>query len=395
MSESPPPPVTPAGPRLRRVHAAYAALAVCLVATIGVLWTAVSLNQPAKALWQERAMDPPAASPTPSSSPSPAVEAAKTITLGAVGDIIMGNAPGSLPADGGRTFFDKVKDLFAVDFMMGNMEQPITEDTGVEKCRPEQTSCHQFRVPPSYAQHLKAAGFQLLNQANNHGYDYGAVGYTNTQKHLTEAGLLHTGSRNYVAVADVKGVKVAVVGFSSYPRDNSLIDLAQARQVIERAAAKAEVVVVQVHMGAEGADKGHVKPGTETFLGENRGDPIAFSHAVIDAGADLVIGHGPHTLRGMEIYKGRLIAYSLGNFAGGTGLKGGDILGWGGVLKATVANDGAFVSGRFHSTIFQTRPGTAAPDGQNHGLNLVRDLTKADFPTTGPAISADGTIGLP
>src|SRR5205814_9687548 len=79
---------------------------------------------------------------------------------------------------------------------------------------------------------------------------------------------------------------------------------------------KADIVIIQVHMGGEGADRTHVKPGTEMFLGENRGDPIAFSHAMIDAGADLVIGHSPHVIRAMEFYQGRLIAYSVGNFAG-------------------------------------------------------------------------------
>ena len=76
-------------------------------------------------------------------------------------------------------------------------------------------------------------------------------------------------------------------------------------------------MVVQVHMGAEGSAGHAVRPGNEIFFGENRGDPIEFAHAVIDAGADLVVGHGPHVMRAMEFYKGRLIAYSLGNFAGG------------------------------------------------------------------------------
>lgn len=389
MSEPPPPP--PTAKRLRRVHVAYAALALCLVATVGVIWTAVSTGSATKPLWQGQATTEPTSSPSPEPSPTPSPEQ-KTITLGAVGDIIMGNAPGSLPSDGGKSFFNKVKSLFDADLMMGNMEQPITDDTGFVKCRPDQTSCHQFRVPPSYVKHLKDAGFELLNQANNHGYDYGPAGYTNTQKHLKAAGIGYTGPRNYVAVVEVEGLKIAVVGFSSYSRDNSLVDLGQARSVVKKAAGMGDIVVVQVHMGAEGSDKGHVKPGTEMFLGENRGDPMAFSRAVIDAGADLVVGHGPHTLRGMEVYKDRLIAYSLGNFAGGRGLKGGNILGWGGVLKATLSADGTFLSGKFHSTIFETSPGTAAPDPQNRGLNLVRDLTKADFPKTGPVIAADGTL---
>src|SRR2546428_6350031 len=71
-----------------------------------------------------------------------------------------------------------------------------------------------------------------------------------------------------------------------------------------------------MHAGAEGVAYEHVRPGTETFLGENRGNPLAFSHAVIDAGADLVVGSGPHVLRGIEWYRGRLIVYSLGNFGG-------------------------------------------------------------------------------
>jgi poly-gamma-glutamate capsule biosynthesis protein CapA/YwtB (metallophosphatase superfamily) len=378
---------------MRKVHIAYAALALLLVATVGVLGTAWA-SKSGRPLWVGGAPTAPVSTPSALPDATPSATPTRTITLGAVGDIIMGNAPNAMPANDGRGFFDKVKSLFAVDLMMGNMEEPITEDTGFTKCSPEQTSCHQFRVPPSYAAHLRDAGFHLLNQANNHGYDYGPVGYTSTQKSLTNAGLKYTGPRNYVSIVEVKGVKVAVLGFSSYDRDNSLINLSQAKSVVEKASGMADLVVIQVHWGAEGAAMTHVKPGTEYFLGENRGDPIAFSHAVIDAGADLIIGHGPHTLRGFEVYKERLIAYSLGNFAGGKGLKGDGNLGWGAVLHATVKPDGSFVSGKFHSTYFVTNPGVPNPDSQNRGLGLVRELTKADFPTTGPVISSDGVISL-
>jgi poly-gamma-glutamate capsule biosynthesis protein CapA/YwtB (metallophosphatase superfamily) len=380
----------PLSARVRKVHIAYAALALLLVAILGVFWDRASRT--AKPLWVGPAITAPVSTPSALPSATPA-DTEQTITLGAVGDIIMGK-PGSMPANDGRGFFDKVKSLFAVDFMMGNMEEPITEDTGYVKCRPEQTSCHQFRVPTSYAAHLRDAGFHLLNQANNHGNDFGPAGYTNTQKALTNVGLKYSGPRNYVAVAEVKGIKVAVVGFSSYERDNSLINYTQAKSVVQKAAGLADVVVIQVHWGAEGSGMTHVKPGTEMFLGENRGDPMAFSRAVIDAGADLIIGHGPHTLRGFEIYQGRLIAYSLGNFAGGKGLKGEGNLGWGAVLHTTVAKDGSFVSGKFNSTYFVTNPGVPHPDGQNRGLNLVKQLTQTDFPNTGPAISSDGVISL-
>ncbi|GIH08983.1 metallophosphatase [Rhizocola hellebori] len=316
----------------------------------------------------------------------------KTITLSAVGDIIMGVAGRAMPANDGRDFFAKVKHLFLADLVMGNMEEPLTDDTGYVKCRPEQTTCNQFRVPPSYAKHLKDAGFHLLNQANNHGYDFGPKGYTNTQKALESQGLKHTGARGQITLVDVSGVRVAVLGFSSYPRDNSLTDLNAAKAVVEKAAGLADVVVIQVHWGTEGADKTHVKPGTEYFLGENRGDPIRFSHTVIDAGADLIIGHGPHTLRAMEVYKGRLIAYSLGNFAGGRGLKGEGNLGWGGVLKATLDAQGALVSGHFASTYFTSSPGVPQPDPQNRGLDLVRKLSQQDFPSSGARFDVSGAI---
>src|SRR5215470_457024 len=124
--------------KLRKVHIAYAALALLLVATVGVFWTKASKS--VKPLWVGEAITEPVSSPSalPPASSEPSGPA-QTITLGAVGDIIMGDAPDAMPANDGRGFFDKVKSLFAVDLMMGNMEEPITEDTGFNKCSPEQT----------------------------------------------------------------------------------------------------------------------------------------------------------------------------------------------------------------------------------------------------------------
>lgn len=108
---------------------------------------------------------------------------------------------------------------------------------------------------------------------------------------------------------------VAVVGFAPHPGAQDVRDIPAAQELVRRAARLAELVVVTMHAGAEGTAAAHVRRGAEIYEGENRGDVVAFSHAVVDAGADLVIGHGPHVLRGMEWYRGRLIAYSLGNFA--------------------------------------------------------------------------------
>jgi hypothetical protein len=328
----------------------------------------------------------------PGASEQPAEQA---ISLSATGDIIMGNAPNRLPANGGKGFFDSVEKALAADLVMGNLEEPLTVDTGTGKCGPNSTRCFQFRAPPDYAAHLRDAGFDLLNQANNHGYDYGPKGYENTQKALEKYELEHTGAPDQITVVDVKGVKVAVAGFSSYVWSNSLTDIAAAKRVVAKAAGMADLVVVQVHMGGEGADKTRVRPGTEMFLGENRGDPVKFSKAMIDAGADLIVGHGPHVLRGMEFYKGRLIAYSLGNFAGGgNSLSNAGRLGWGGVLKVSLKPDGSWAGGSFVST-YMNSAGKPTMDGDDRGLGLVKQLSRSDFPDTGARFDDSGAISPP
>ncbi|HEY6596474.1 MAG TPA: CapA family protein [Asanoa sp.] len=333
----------------------------------------------------------------PSAAPSAGGAAARpgSISLSATGDIVMGNAPGSLPPADGEDFFAGVRKALAADLVMGNLEEPLTDDTGRRKCGAASSGCHQFRAPPSYARHLKDAGFELMNQANNHGNDYGAEGYRNTQRVLEAVGLKHTGAPGEITVVDVEGIRVGVVGFSSYPWNNSLIDIPAAKRLIAKATEKADLVVVQVHMGGEGADKTRVTPGTEIFLGENRGDPIAFAHAVIDAGADLVIGHGPHVLRAMEFYKKRLIAYSMGNFAGGGGtLSRNGNLGLGGVLKVSLTGDGEFVGGQLISTAMNAA-GKPVTDPAARAASLVKSLSGKDFPTTGARLDTDGKISAP
>ncbi|MEV6306264.1 CapA family protein [Actinoplanes sp. NPDC051861] len=321
----------------------------------------------------------------------------ESITLSATGDIIMGSAPNKLPANGGDGFFDSVKEGLSSDLVMGNLEQPLTGDTGTSKCgSPPRPNCFAFRSPPSYANHLKSAGFQLLNTANNHSKDFGTQGYRNTVKALEGAGLEHTGAEGQITVVEVKGIKVAVLGFSSYAGANNLNDLDAAEAVVKEAKGQADLVVVQVHMGAEGSDKTHVKPGNELFFGENRGDPIKFSHTVIDAGADLVVGHGPHVLRGMEFYQGKLIAYSLGNFAGGgKTLSRNGVLKNAGILHVSLTKDGTFTGGKFLSTYLNSTGVPIRDDEDERGRELVNELSAADFDDTAITIGDDGTIKPP
>jgi capsule synthesis protein PGA_cap len=369
---------------------------IVLAALIGMGLGGVALANRAPSQGTPSWQEPPAAaaSRAPRSS---APAASRVITLSATGDIIMGSAPNRLPANGGEGFFDSVKAGLAADLVMGNLEQPLTGDTGASKCgSPPRANCFAFRSPPSYARHLKDAGFELMNTANNHSKDFGTAGYRNTIEALTAVGLQYTGAEDQITVANVKGVRVAVIGFSPYAGANNLNDLDHSRAIVRRAQEQADVVVVQVHMGAEGSGEGHVRPGNELFFGENRGDPIAFSHAVIDAGADVVIGHGPHVLRGMQFYKGRLIAYSLGNFAGGgKTLSASGVLRYGGILHVSLASDGRWAGGRFLSTAMSPAGVPTRDRANERGRALVAALSADDFSDTAAQIGQDGSISPP
>jgi hypothetical protein len=350
-------------------------------------------------------------SPTPSTNAvAPPPPVGDTITLSGVGDVIMGTEPNHLPPANGSTIFNPVKTALASDLVMGNLETPLTADTGYVKCglitpspspgnpKPKpipDPECFQFHLPTSYAGNLHAGGFQVMNLANNHTNDEGAQGLANTRTALTAAGVQHTGAPGQITYLMVKGVKVAVLGFSVYSWGANMNDQATAVGLVKQAAANADVVVIQMQAGAEGADKSHVVPGHEIFVGEDRGDEIAFTHAVIDAGADIVFGHGPHIMRGMQFYKGRLIAYSLGNFCGYGVLSSTGFLGVGGVLKVTLHKDGTWAGGTLIPTEM-INGGLPAPDPDKRALAFVDGLSTNDFGATAAHIShTNGTITPP
>jgi hypothetical protein len=327
----------------------------------------------------------------------PVIEKTKTaravpqgvVTIAATGDIVMGSTP-NLPPDGGRSFFDGVKADLAGDVVLGNLEGTLSTGGG-SKCGSGSTNCYAFQTPPSYAAWLKKAGFTIMNVANNHAYDYGPSGQTQTLAALAKQRLAHTGRPGQIAYQQVGEIRVAVVGFAPYPWAQQLTDIPAARRLVKKAAANADVVIVTMHAGAEGSDHTHVTPGTETYLGENRGNVVAFSHAVVDSGADVVIGHGPHVLRGMEWYKGRLIAYSLGNFAGYKVFALGGPLSLSGILRVTLRGDGGFDSGTLVPTSL-VGAGVPALDPSESAHGIVRTLSKQDFGARGVKVSPNGNL---
>jgi hypothetical protein len=148
--------------------------------------------------------------------------------------------------------------------------------------------------------------------------------------------------------------------------------------------------VVIIHAGAEGADQLHTPHGTELDFGEDRGDARAFAHAVIDAGAAIVLGSGPHVIRGIERYHHHLIAYSLGNFASWHTLGTGGVLSDSAILRVTLHANGTVVRGRWIS-IREDAGGLPRPDPSNDSAHLVAALSREDF-TRRYAISPSGRI---
>ncbi len=304
----------------------------------------------------------------------------------------MGSLPDDLPPDDGASFFDPVEDLLDGDVVLGNLEGTLTTG-GSSKCDYiDGPNCFAFHVPPSYGRWLKKAGFTVLNTANNHIDDFGAEGRRETFAALRSVNLPFTGRLGQITIQRVRGIRVALIGFAPDRGANDLTDIPEAQRLTARAAAMADIVIVTMHAGAEGSDRTHVEPGTEYFLGENRGDSYRFSRAVIDAGADLVVGSGPHVMRGMEFYKDRLIAYSLGNFSGYKVLGLDGTLSTSGVLQVTLGADGTYVSGRLRPTQI-VEPGTPEPGGE--AIDLTSSLSEEDFGSHAAHISADGTIQRP
>jgi poly-gamma-glutamate capsule biosynthesis protein CapA/YwtB (metallophosphatase superfamily) len=329
--------------------------------------------------------------------PKPRATAARTtpkapqgvVAIVATGDIVMGSSP-NLPPDGGRSFFSDVQTDLAGDVVLGNLEGTLSTGGG-SKCGKGSTNCFAFQTPPSYARWLQQAGFTVMNLANNHAYDFGASGLRQTTAALEGVGLEYTGRPGQITVQKVGDIRVALVGFAPYPWAQSLTDIAAAKRLVRKAARRADVVVVTMHAGAEGTERQHVTRRNELFLGENRGNPVRFAHAVVDAGADLVVGHGPHVLRGIEWYRNRLIAYSLGNFAGYKVFSLGGPLSTSAILRVTLRGDGRFETGRLVPTHL-VGAGFPALDPAEAAHGAVRTLSREDFAGHAVGISPDGIL---
>ena len=208
---------------------------------------------------------------------------------------------------------------------------------------------------------------------------------------LDAVGIYHSGREGDFASFEVNGLTVAVLAYAVTKESNMMLDYELAEQTVARFAANHDIVVVSFHGGAEGVDVSNLPFAEEEYYGEPRGDVVVFARRMVDAGADLLIGHGPHVVRASELYKDRLIAYSLGNFATYYGISVAGIKGIAPILTVTLDGEGRFIEGEIVSTI-QLRPDGPSIDSQQRALNLMRGLSIEDFGNPGLSFSPDGTL---
>ncbi len=320
------------------------------------------------------------------------------ISFAAVGDIMMGTTwPEGLalpPNDGADILKEITPILSKVDIAFGNLEGPMLEGGKSTKCASKSINCFAFRVPTRYGKHLKDAGFDFISLANNHANDFGAYGMESSQKVLDDLGIVHSGPIGSIGSLTINNKKVSLVAFATNGVSYNINDVETAKKVVSETVKKSDIVIVSFHGGAEGETHQNVPNGREVYLGEERGDLRKFARAVVDVGADLVIGHGPHVVRGMEVYKERLIAYSLGNFAtyGAFNLEGAKGLSL--ILEIDIDNEGKFLSGKIHP-LKQEKPGGPKTDPEKKVISVIKSLSQEDFADTSIKVAEDGAISFP
>ncbi len=372
----------------RRRRAMRHAPRVAALAALG-LWLISCLAAPVAAAPSGHGTGPPP--PEPPTAPS-APRADRPITLEWVGDIALSTQRG-LPPRGLSGSLRPVRGLLAhANLTLGNLEGTLSVGESSKCGGIGGGDCFAFQAPPTYAGGLRSLGFDVMNLANNHSLDYGPSGRRQTIAALTRVGIGHDGLPGQIALREVAGRRVAIVGFAPYPYDGNLLDIAGAQRLVRRARRIASLVVVVIHAGAEGADQLHTPVGTQLYLGENRGDARRFAHAAIDAGASIVLGSGPHVIRGIERYRGRLIAYSLGNFVGYHTLGGGGSLSLSAILRVTLGPGGRVLAGRWIPLRLQE--GLPRPDPSGASARLVASLSRADFGSHRFAIGPSGLFHL-
>ncbi|MBI2071060.1 MAG: CapA family protein [Elusimicrobia bacterium] len=346
--------------------------------------------------------------PVPEEPAPAAAKPKETMTVVAAGDVLLASMspePPSLPPHDGRGLYDEVKPYLKGDIIFANLESAVTDNCSTEKCRKSANKkgktanispkgCYQFATPARYAKTMIEAGFNVVSINNNHSLDCGGQGYLDMVTTLNNIGLRYAGKKNEIAEFYVAGASAAVIafGFTGGREFPSVLNIPEAVLSVANLKARFPIVIVSFHGGAEGLDAMRLPQGMEIFENTKRGDLRAFAHALVDAGAALVIGHGPHVPRAMELYKNRLIAYSLGNFQTYGKMNLADQRAYAPMLSVELhVRDGSFRGGRIVSFI-QKEPGIPLFDPQVRAAKLIKELGRKDIANNLLEIAPDGGL---
>ncbi len=327
-----------------------------------------------------------------------AVTSYSQISIKAVGDIMLGSVTPReiIPKDSGYVFVRSIgKYLRGSDIVLGNLEGTFfTGEMQPVKCSDSARAnaiCFEFGMPDYLSKRLKMLGFTALDLDNNHSEDYGIAGYEFTISRLNQLGIVPVQKRK-LSVIHSGHKNIALVAFGFSGGSYKISDLPEASQIISNLKKKYKIIIVMFHGGAEGKNATHVRNNTEIYLNENRGNEIAFAKTVIDAGADLVIGSGPHVLRALHLYKNKLIAYSMGNFLTYGNINIAGINGISAILSVVIdSSNGNFVDGEIIPVIQRGR-GIPYFDNYKGAVNIINKLILEDFPDSNIFLSSEGKI---
>lgn len=316
------------------------------------------------------------------------------VTVAFTGDIMMGTTYPSEqlpPREGRQLFVDAQQVLQKADLAAGNLEGTLC-DSG-ETRKKLSSICYAFRTPTHYAPLLSEAGYDFLSMANNHAYDFGETGVKSTMECLNRQGIQYAGIDGYPdrVVVERNGVRYGLCAFGHNGYTVRHQDLRRVRKIVTELVNDCDIVIVSFHGGAEGSSRNRLPYGKEMFCDEDRGSLREFAHFCIDAGADVVFGHGPHVVRAVELYKEHFIAYSLGNFCTPYGMSLAGVLAYAPLLEIQLTHDGRFVKGKIHSFIQQKGIGPRK-DALCRAAREMQRLTRLDVPDTPLHIDNEGNV---
>lgn len=316
-----------------------------------------------------------------------------TVKIKAVGDIMMGTIYPYpiLPPDDGRDIFSNIQEhIKDCDILMANLEGTFDSTATIVK-QTVNKDVFAFRMPLHYADYLKEAGFTVINIANNHAYDFGKPGLDISVSHLESKRIQYTGLKKQLTVIERNGLQIGIAGFYWKSYFNDITRLEESRRFIKSAKNSVDILIVTFHGGNEGLKALHTKDEMEFYGMNKRGNVVAFAHAAVESGADLIVGHGPHVPRALEFYKGKLIAYSLGNFLtyGVFNLEGARSRSF--ILEVEINGNGDYKEGKIIPVILKNQ-GIPFYDPDGEVIHILRDLSKEDFPETGAVINENFRI---